>query len=134
MPPPRPLPEELVETLAPLSSARTFYEMCLRAHCNPPPPTDVPESGPMEPTLVRVVAVQREGSGSRVRLERMPRMNKRWRAVFVDRLHIDRPDGACKMTEWDYHQLECTTQLSPEDLVEDAATLRVRVIPPETPR
>jgi hypothetical protein len=55
-------------------------------------------------------------------------MDDTWRAVFITR--DDDELAECAIVAWDSRELECTTALSPEQLVHRKETVRLRLIPP----
>jgi len=129
-------PRELVDELPPLSPDKTREEACRNAHCNPPPPTQVPRPPAkpefVEPVVARVTAMKREPTGTRVRMNRPDeRMDEKWRATFITRTGFAVPQGDCTIVAWSFQELECTSPLAPEQLAEDGSALKLRVVPPQ---
>lgn len=124
-------PEELVDALPPLSKDRTMEDVCRRALCNPPPPWPPSYDQPAAVGTVatEVSAIQREPTGSRVRAHRSDRrIDETWQATFVTEAQA--PVADCTIVAWSYDEIECTTVLAPEQLVEGRETMRLHVTPP----
>jgi hypothetical protein len=127
-------PAELVDELKPLTSDRTFEDVCRHAHCNPPPPYKKRKPDPVVPVVEHVAAMKREADGgTRVRVPNVWRGDRKWRIAFVTNEDnpTEIPDGECQIVAMDYHELECTTRLSPEELALEGRARPVRLVPPE---
>jgi hypothetical protein len=123
-------PDTLVDELQPLGKV-TVHDAPL---CNPPPPTgrcrpQIPN--PVKPQRLGVVAMKRESTGTRVRLQRPDlRMDHTWRAAFLTTLAAEVPDGECTIVAWSDRELECTTRVQPEQLAANGTTFDVWIEPP----
>ena len=128
-------PKQLVDELKPLTSDRTIEDVCRHARCNPPPPYKPSKPYPVETKTVHVNSMMREGTGTRVRLWRPDhRSDAAWRAVFVNDAGEELPNGECTIVAWDFHELECTTALTPEQLTTPRGwrePFKAKVIPPQ---
>jgi hypothetical protein len=139
-PPPRTVvverraPAELVDELNPLTSDRTFEDVCRHAHCNPPPPYKKRKPNPVVPVVEHVSAMKREAEGgTRVRVPNVWLGDRSWRIAFVTNTEnpTEIADSECRIVAMDYHELECITRLSPEELTVEGHARPVRLVPPE---
>ena len=111
---------------------RRFLEDCRSGvhTCNPPPPDyrppppDVPK-----PRVVKVELMQREGTGTRVRVKRFWQLNSKWTGVFLDAQRTPVAGGECTFGIPGETEIDCTTTLSVEQLTDRGRVLDLRVEP-----
>jgi hypothetical protein len=116
-PTPAPVPYQLVDELRPLGA---------RPAPSTTPADRYPDS--VGPVTKSIREIQRGVVHTRVHVHRAPRVDDSWRVTFVTREKIEK--GECTIVEWDTRVVECTTDLTPEQLVNDGDTLMAQLIPP----
>lgn len=132
-------PYALVRQLPPLEPElterqreRRFLAGCRSGEhtCNPPPPdySPPPPAAP-KPRTVKVVLMQREGTGTRVRVKRFWQLDAKWNGVFLDAQDVPVPGGECTFGLPGETEIDCTTLLSAEQLTDRGSVLQLRVEP-----